>query len=125
MFSEHHPKLHYISLKNAWQGVIFAAKTQRNFRLEVTAGGLAVVLGYYLEFSLYEMAVVFALIFLVVGFELLNTAIEAVVDSVHIEENNLARISKDAAAAAVLLISLLAAVIGIVLFLPPIIARFF
>lgn len=123
--SDHHPKLHYHSLSNALAGIADAAKTQRNFRLELVLAVLALIGAYYLNFSAVGLTIVTALIFLVMSFELLNTSIEAMVDSVHVEDNQWAKVSKDAAAAAVLLISLLAVVVGVYLYIPAMLLKFF
>lgn len=125
MINDHHPKLHFDSLIHAWRGIVHAISTQRNFRLEVIAGLLAICLAYYFEFTMTKMMMVIGTVLVILGFELVNTSIEAAVDSVHVEHNELARVSKDASAAAVLIVTILAAIIGIYLFLPPILALYF
>lgn len=125
MINEHHPRLHYHSFKNALAGIADAAQTQRNFRLELAIAALALVGAYLLEFSPVQLTLIVSLIFLVLSFEMLNTSIEAMVDSVHVEDNQWAKVSKDAAAAAVLLVSLLALVAGVYLYIPAILFKFF
>jgi diacylglycerol kinase len=65
------------SFAYAWAGVLFAWKSQRNFRLEVYIGGLALGLAWWLGVNPIP---VLQLIALVLGLELINTALEAVVD---------------------------------------------
>lgn len=125
MLAEHHPALHLDSLKNAWNGVLRALLSQRNFRLELVIGLVALFLAFILEFSLTKFMVVVGTILLVLSFELLNTSLEAIVDSVHPQHHPLAEISKDAAAAAVLVVVIFAALVGLYLYLPPFLANFY
>ena len=57
----------------------------------------------------------------VLSAELFNTAIETIVDMISPEKNDKAKLAKDISAAAVLAVSIGAAVIGIIIFLPKII----
>ncbi|MEX0268465.1 diacylglycerol kinase family protein [Leptolyngbyaceae cyanobacterium UHCC 1019] len=99
-----------ISFKYAWAGISYAFHTQRNFRIHVILGGLAIGVGAFLHLSAVEMSVVGLTIGAVLAMELLNTAIESVVDlTVKQNYHELAKIAKDCAAAAVL-ISALAAI---------------
>lgn len=124
MLSEHHPKLHYASLKNAWAGLLLALQTQRNLRLEVLLGSTAVAAALYLGFTATKLMIVIATALLVLSFEMINTSIEAMIDSVHVQENAQAKISKDVAAGALLMITILAGIVGIYLFLPALLDRF-
>lgn len=119
MISDHSPKLHYHSFKNAWNGLFQALKTQRNLRLEVLIGSVAIIAALLLGFSEAKLMVVTATVLLVIGFEMINTSVEAMVDSVHIEHNQLAKTSKDVAAGAVLVVTILAGIVGLYLYLPP------
>jgi diacylglycerol kinase len=79
-------------------------------------------LGLALHLDTWEwVAVVFA-IASVIGAEAMNTALEKVVDLASPEWHELAGQAKDAAAAAVLIVSLGAAVVGLIVFLPKLIA---
>jgi diacylglycerol kinase (ATP) len=94
----------FISFQYAWAGVSYAFHTQRNFRIHVIVGTLAVSLGIFLQLSPVEMAVVVLTIAAVLAMELLNTALESVVDlTVKQTYHELAKIAKDCAAAAVLI----------------------
>ncbi|MBZ9713025.1 diacylglycerol kinase [Deinococcus multiflagellatus] len=100
----------------AWAGVRHAYRHQANFRIECWAAVLALGLGLALRVPLAPVALACGL---VLGLELLNTALEALVDLASPEVHPLARIAKDTAAAAVLLASLSALVVGAVTFGPP------
>lgn len=108
-----------ISFKFAWAGISYAFQTQRNFRIHVVMGSLAIGLGIALHLTAVEMAVVSLTIGAVLGMELLNTAIESVVDlTVKQNYHELAKIAKDCAAAAVLIAALVAIGVAGSLMLP-------
>jgi diacylglycerol kinase (ATP) len=92
-----------ISFKYAWAGVCYAFITQRNFRIHTLIGTLAISLGVFLHLRPVEIAVICLTSALVMALELLNTAIESVVDlTVKQSYHELAKIAKDCAAGAVL-----------------------
>jgi diacylglycerol kinase (ATP) len=108
------------SFKYAWCGISYAFQTQRNFRIHVGIGALAISLGVFLHLRPVEMAVVGLTSGLVLVMELLNTAIESVVDlTVKHSYHELAKIAKDCAAGAVLVSALAAVLVAGTLLLPP------
>lgn len=112
-----------ISFKYAWAGLRYAFITQRNFRIHVFIGTLAISLGVFLQLKPAEMAVIGLTIGLVLAMELLNTAIESVVDlTVKQAYHELAKIAKDCAAGAVLVSALVSILIAGFLMLPPLLA---
>jgi diacylglycerol kinase (ATP) len=100
----------------AFQGIIYVTKTQANMRVHLTiaAGVLLATLLLRLD-RIYVIAVV-AMIVMVLALELLNTAIESVVDLLTVTHHPLAKTAKDAAAGAVLVASLGAVVVGYLVF---------
>ncbi|WP_026234599.1 diacylglycerol kinase [Calidithermus timidus] len=108
------------SFAYAFAGLRHAWKSQRNFRLECYAGVMALGLSLWLGVGLVE---VLLLILVVLSLELLNTALEAVVDLSSPTYHPLAKAAKDTAAAAVLVSSVLSATIGAVLLLPALLQR--
>ncbi len=104
------------AFRYAFMGLAYAWRREPNFRLEALIGLAALLLALWLGVSL---APVLLAIGLVLGLELVNTAIEALVDLASPEFHPLAKTAKDAAAAAVLLASLAALLLGLYLFLPP------
>ncbi|MEA2688707.1 MAG: undecaprenol kinase [Candidatus Eremiobacteraeota bacterium] len=82
-------------------------------RVHAAIAVLVVAAGIVLRFSLVSWAVVSLAIGLVLAAELLNTAIEAVVDLVSPAEHPLAKRAKDVAAAGVLVASLAALAAGV------------
>jgi diacylglycerol kinase (ATP) len=113
-----------ISFKYAWSGVRYAFVTQRNFRIHTVMGTLAIGLGVFLQLRPVEIAVISLTSGLVMVMELLNTAIESVVDlTVKQSYHDLAKIAKDCAAGAVLISALASLLVGVALLLPPLLTR--
>ncbi|GGK87369.1 diacylglycerol kinase [Deinococcus radiotolerans] len=100
----------------AWAGVRQAYRTQANFRIECWAALLAVAVTLLLGAPLAPVALACAL---VLSLELVNTALEATVDLVSPERHPLAKLAKDAAAAAVLVASAGALLVAAGTLLPP------
>lgn len=113
----------FISFKYAWSGVVYAFQTQRNFRIHISVGLFAITLSILLRLSRVEIAIIGLTIGAVLTMELLNTALESVVDlTVRQTYHELAKIAKDCAAAAVLISALAAVLVAGSLLLPPLIA---
>ncbi|MBR3318121.1 MAG: diacylglycerol kinase family protein [Atopobiaceae bacterium] len=100
----------------ALQGVRTALRTERNIKVMLGAGVFAIVMGCVLRFELIEWAIVVLCCGVVVAAELLNTAIETVVDLVSPEYHPLAGRAKDIAAGAVWSLSLAVAIVGLLVF---------
>ena len=114
----------FLSFKYAWAGVSYAFATQRNFRIHTFIGILAVSLGAFLEIRAIEMAVIVMTCAIVMVLELLNTAIESVVDlTVKQTYHELAKIAKDCAAGAVLISAIAAVIVAACILLPPLSQR--
>ncbi len=105
----------------AVNGMRYAWRTERNFRLEVRISCIVIPLAILLEIQLFPIVFCCAL---VMSLELMNTALEAIVDLVSPTYHPLAKIAKDTAAGAVLLSSLASLLIGLSLFIPVILRIF-
>lgn len=109
-----------VSFQYAWAGLSYTFLTQRNFRIHTVIGSVALSLGLVLQLQPVELAVIALTSGLVLVMELLNTALEAVVDlTVQRTYHELAKIAKDCAAAAVLVSAMAAVVIAGFLIIPP------
>lgn len=108
----------------AVQGLRFAVKTERNIKVMLGGGAFAVVMGLVLQIDLVSWAIVLLCIGCVLAAELLNTAIETVVDLVSPEYHPLAGHAKDVAAAAVYVLSFLVALVGLCVFAHALLAKF-
>jgi diacylglycerol kinase (ATP) len=109
----------FASFRYASAGVTYAFSTQRNFRIHCVMGTIAISLGALLHLTGVEMAVICITSGLVLTLELLNTAIESVVDlTVQQTYHELAKIAKDCAAGAVLISALASLLVAVWLILP-------
>ena len=105
------------SVSYAIEGVKHAFKTQRNFRLQVGATGLVLAFAAQMHLDAVRIAVLMITIGSVLVLELLNTAVEAVVDlTIGCKFHPLAKVAKDCAAGAVLTASVCALCIGFLVF---------
>ncbi len=112
----------FVSFKYAWAGISYSFKTQRNFRIHITVGALAIALSVFLHLQAIEIAIIGITSGLVLALELLNTAIESLVDlTVKQTYHDLAKIAKDCAAGAVLISALVAVLVAGILLLPPLV----
>lgn len=108
----------------AFQGIKEAFTYEPNFKIHVLIGVLVSILAFYLNFSRQDWLVLIFTIFFVLILELINTAIEELVNLVSPEFSQNAKIAKDVSAAAVLLGSFLAVIVGLILFLPKLLNLF-
>lgn len=98
----------------AFGGLKTALRQEPNFQIHVAIGIAAVVLGFLLGLSILEWMLLTYAIFFVLILELFNTSLEALVDLVSPGIHPKAKIAKDVAAAAVLLASIQAIIVGVV-----------
>lgn len=94
--------LHY-SFKDACNGFIHLLRTERNFKLEFSLIIMHLLFSLLLQFSYQDTAIVGLTLFLILGAEAFNTAIEKLCDVVQPEFDQRIGIIKDISAAAVLL----------------------
>lgn len=114
----------FVSFKYAWAGLSYAFQTQRNFRIHLVVGTVAIALSVFLELSRVEVAIIGLTIGVVLMMELLNTAIESVVDlTVRQTYHELAKIAKDCAAGAVLISAFASVIVACSLLIPPLLER--
>lgn len=100
----------------AFAGILHALKTQRNARIHVVVGTLAILLAVWLGLSPVEWAVLALTIGLVISAELANSAVETLVDLVSPEYHPRAKIVKDVAAGAVMITAMTSVAVGLFLF---------
>lgn len=106
------------SLVYAWHGLDYVFKSQRNFRIQIIVALLVILAGLYFGLSRQEWIILLFLIALVLILEILNTVLETFIDVLKPKIHHYVQIIKDLMAAAVLLASLVAALIGLIIFLP-------
>jgi len=106
------------SFKYAISGVFKALILCRNLKIHYLIGLIAIAFGFFYNISRLEWAILLLIITLVVTLEMINTAIEKVVDLLTEKYHILALIAKDVAAGAVLIASIVAFIIGALIFGP-------
>ncbi|UOR04897.1 diacylglycerol kinase family protein [Hymenobacter aerilatus] len=106
------------SFGHAFRGVGAALRSEVHLRFHALATVVVIGLGLYFDITRIEWALVAAAVGTVWSAELVNTAVEAVVDLVSPDYHPLAGKAKDVAAAAVLLAALGALVVGLLIFVP-------
>ena len=106
------------SFANAWNGIAISLFEERNLKIHCFAAVMVLIFGNILHISVTEWCICFILFGLIMGMELVNTAVESVVDLVTDEWKPLAKRAKDCAAGAVLISSIWAAATGGTIFFP-------
>jgi len=110
-----------LSFKNAFEGLAYALKTQKNAWIHAAISLFVIVLSFLFELSLQEWIPIVIVIGMVWMAELLNTALETMVDIICPETHPLAKIAKDVGAAFVLVAAILSVVVGGMIFIPKLI----
>ncbi len=108
----------YRSFGYAFEGIFACIRKERNIKIHLTFSVLVVIAGLILSISPIEWCICLTLFGLVLSLELVNTAVEAVTDLVTEERKPLAKLAKDTAAGAVLIAAIMAAIAGLIIFLP-------
>ncbi len=102
----------------AFKGLAYAFKTQINFKFHSATAGLVLCLALYLKINIVEWLWIITAIAIVFIAELFNTALEVFVDLISPDHHPKAGVIKDLSAAAVLMASVSAALIGLFIFIP-------
>ncbi|WP_102337509.1 diacylglycerol kinase family protein [Collinsella provencensis] len=100
----------------AIQGFFTAVWTERNIKVQLLAGLATYVAGTVVGLNWLEWSIVTICIGMVISAELVNTSLEAVVDLASPELHPLAKRAKDIAAASVFVLSVAAAIVGVIVF---------
>lgn len=109
------------SFKYASEGIKQSYKGEQNLKIHTFVAILVIVFGFFLKISYLEWLVCLVLIGLVLMAEFFNTAIEYVVDLASPKIHPLAKAAKDTASAGVLMMAIISAIIGLIIFVPKLI----
>ncbi|MFH1536511.1 MAG: diacylglycerol kinase [Patescibacteria group bacterium] len=112
------------SFKFAAKGIIYALKNEQNFRIFIVAGVIVVFLMFVFDLDLWKKIGLIALICSLLVLELINTIFEKIIDILRPRIYSYVEVIKDMMAAAVLIASIGAAIIGTMIFYPYILALF-
>ncbi|MDO8425073.1 MAG: diacylglycerol kinase [bacterium] len=111
-----------MSARHALRGVGAAWRTESNFRIEIVAFALVLLLAGMARVAPWEWIAIFLVSGMVLVVELLNSAVERLLDLLKPRLHGYARDVKDVMAGATFLVSVCAAVVGFVIFLPRLLA---
>lgn len=106
------------SFFHAIDGIIYATKNEHNMLIIIPCAILAIIAGFTFKISMTEWLFLILVIGLVIGAEMINTAIEAIVDLETLEIHPLAKIAKDTASSATLVFSIVAFIGALLMFVP-------
>jgi diacylglycerol kinase len=118
-------KKFFLSFTYAIKGLKYAYRNEQNLVFDIGMSILVLIAGFLFKIKISEWAVLALTIGLVLSMELVNTAIEAVVDLVTEDYHPLAKVAKDTSAAAVFICAIASVIVGFIIFIPKIIDMFF
>ena len=104
------------SFHHAFEGIMYAARTQSNMRIHLGIALLVLVALLFMRLDRYYVVAIIILIAMVLALELINTAMESLVDLLTVAHHPLAKSAKDAAAGAGLVASLASVAVGYLVF---------
>ena len=114
------------TFKNARKGLRLAIRAEKNIRIHFCVGILVLIIAGMLGFETANMCILLLTIGMVITAEMLNSAIEFSLDAMfHNRYSRLVGMAKDISAGAVMFITVIAILIGLLLFIPEIVYRFF
>ena len=102
----------------AIQGIKTALKSEVNLKIHLSVALLVLICGFLFQISITEWLIILLCFGLVISMEIMNTAIETLVDLVSPNKHSLAGKAKDLAAGAVLITAIFAALCGLIIFVP-------
>ncbi len=112
------------SFGHAFEGLEHAYKYDQNLRIHFFVGAVVVIVSILLKVNAFEMGILGVMILLVMVTEMINSAIERMVDLITKEHREDAKIAKDVAAGMVFLTAAGSVIVGILIFLPHILKFF-
>ena len=107
------------------EGFLHALRQNRNLRIHLIVAMVVVILSIFFRINKYEMSILGVVILLVISSEMINTAIEEMVNLITQEHKKEARIAKDVAAGMVLVAAVGSVIIGSIIFTPYILKLFY
>lgn len=106
------------SFSFACQGILEAVRTERNIKIHFALTAIVVFFGWYFSLNGMEWLFILAAIAGTITLELVNSAIERVVDLITDQIHPLAKQAKDIAAGAVFIYAIFSIIVGLIIFLP-------
>lgn len=106
-------------MRHALQGIMTAVVLESNIRRQLLAFILVVGIVWLLQLNVWQWLIIVSVAILVLAAELINSSLEALADGLHPDYNECIQRTKDMAAGAVLLVSFMALLVGVVIIGPP------
>ena len=110
------------SFLHAVDGLIYCAKYEHNIIIIIVVALLVTVFGFLFKISACEWLFVISMIGVISACEMINSSIEATIDLITTEIHPLAKIAKDTASSATLMLCITSLIGGIIIFLPKILS---
>ncbi|WP_038671545.1 diacylglycerol kinase family protein [Pelosinus sp. UFO1] len=104
------------AFRNAFRGIIYCARHERNMKIHLGAMVLVAFLAWWSKITKYELLILVITVASVLVAEMVNTAVETIVDMISPEFHPMAKIAKDVAAGAVLITAIVSLLVGYMLF---------
>jgi len=112
------PHQFFQSVRHAVRGVSVVFRHEQSFRLQTLAALCAVVVGMYFRIPRSHLLILFVMIAAVLSLEIINSIFERIIDGFKPRIHPIVRDVKDAMAGAVLIVSLISILVGVVIFWP-------
>jgi undecaprenol kinase len=112
------PRRFFQSARNASRGVVLVFRTEQNFRVQLIFSIVALLLSWYYPLRTHELIVVFLLIGAVLVLEIVNSVFERLADAFRPRLHPIVKEVKDMMAGTVLIMSLVALLVGLLIFGP-------
>jgi diacylglycerol kinase len=106
------------SFSHASDGLIYAIKNEKNFRIELVIAVFVLFFIFLFKIKNWEAIVLLLMIMWVLIMELINTVLERIVDMLKPKIHPYARLIKDIMAAVVLISAIFAIIVGVIIFYP-------
>ena len=106
------------SIAYAFKGMVILIRTEASIKIQLVIAVIVTIAGFYFDISTTEWMIQIAMIGLVMSIEAINTAIESMADFVHSDHNPKIGLIKDIAAGAVFIASIVAVIVGLLIYIP-------
>ncbi len=106
------------SVRFANAGITYFFRNEKNGRIQIVVAAIAIAVGIVLKIAVLEWCIILICIALVIGLEMMNTAIEHLCKMLSEDYHPTIKIIKDVAAGAVWWVSIISFIIGVVIFVP-------
>lgn len=117
-------KRFFNSFKYSFDGLKYAYLNEQSLTIHISVAIVVILAGILLKITQMQWLFILMCIGIIMATELINTSIEATIDLISPEYNQLAKIAKDTASAAVFVFSFVALSGGLIIFIPKLFALF-